>query len=74
LALRSAFLPFGLSTVTLSALTMERYIAILHPFAYNIYSCDKKEAIDIRGYRCCGDVFSSGNFLSSQLEDCYKHL
>ena len=35
LALRSTFLPYGLSTVTLSALTMERYIAILHPYAYS---------------------------------------
>ena len=37
LALISTFLPYGASIVTLSALIMERYIAILHPYAYRAH-------------------------------------
>ena len=33
-AYRSLVLPIGISMLTLSALTLERYIAILHPYAY----------------------------------------
>ena len=36
LALDATFLSVALSTVTLSAMTMERYIAILHPYSYTI--------------------------------------
>ena len=35
LAFRLALLPLGLSTITLIALTVERYIAILHPYSYS---------------------------------------
>ncbi|CAB4028718.1 histamine H2 receptor-like [Paramuricea clavata] len=35
LAKYSPVLPIGISTITLSAMTMERYIAILHPYAYS---------------------------------------
>ncbi len=35
LALKSTILPIAVSTITLSAMTMERYIAILHPYAYS---------------------------------------
>ena len=34
LAFRSAIIPIGISTITLSAMILERYIAILHPYAY----------------------------------------
>ena len=34
LALRSTMIPIGISSITLSAMTMERYIAIIHPYAY----------------------------------------
>ncbi|XP_028413374.1 uncharacterized protein LOC114536247 [Dendronephthya gigantea] len=34
LALRSTFIPLGISACTLLVMTMERYIAILHPYAY----------------------------------------
>ena len=42
LVLKSSFLPYGLSIVTLSALTMERYIAILHPYAYSTHVTKKR--------------------------------
>ena len=35
LAKNSLILPIGVSIITLSAMTMERYIAILHPYAYS---------------------------------------
>ena len=35
LARKPTILPIAASTITLSAMTMERYIAILHPFAYS---------------------------------------
>ncbi len=35
LARRSTTLPLGVSIITLLAMTMERYIAILHPYAYS---------------------------------------
>ena len=34
-AFRSTALPIGMSTITLAAMTLERYIAILHPYSYN---------------------------------------
>ena len=34
-AYRSIALPIGVSTITLAAMTLERYIAILHPYSYN---------------------------------------
>lgn len=42
LAVRSTFMLMRVSTVTLSAMTLERYIAILHPFAYSIQVTKKK--------------------------------
>ena len=35
LAIRLTLLPVGLSTITLIALTLERYIAIVHPYSYS---------------------------------------
>ena len=35
LTLRLTRLPLGLSTIILTALTLERYIAIVHPYSYN---------------------------------------
>ena len=34
-AFRSTALPIGMSTITLAAMTLERHIAILHPYSYN---------------------------------------
>ena len=34
LAIRASYLPLGLSIATLSAMSMERYIGVLHPFHY----------------------------------------
>ncbi|CAB3988151.1 melanocyte-stimulating hormone receptor-like [Paramuricea clavata] len=35
LAFQTTTIPVGISTITLSAMTLERYIAILHPYAYS---------------------------------------
>jgi hypothetical protein len=45
LAFRSATLPIGISTITLSALILERYIAILHPYAYETQVTKKRLVI-----------------------------
>ena len=42
LALRSTLLPSTLSCVTLSAMTLERYIAILHPYSYKTLVTKKR--------------------------------
>jgi hypothetical protein len=42
LAIKSALLPIAVSTITLSAMTMERYIAILHPYVYKTVVTKKK--------------------------------
>ncbi len=47
LAFKSTTIPLGTSTITISALTLERYIAILHPYAYNIYVTRKRLLIYI---------------------------
>ena len=52
LAFKSGILPFMLSCVTLSALTIERYIAILHPYAYRTQVTKKRLLI----YIGCGAV------------------
>ena len=49
-AFRAVLVPIGLSSITLSALTMDRYIAILHPYAYTTYVTRKKLLI----YVGCG--------------------
>jgi large-conductance mechanosensitive channel len=56
LAFRSTFLPVGLSTFTLLALTLERYIAIVHPYAYST-EVTKKRLLTFIG--CCdaGEFF-----------------
>jgi hypothetical protein len=53
LALRSTILPVGASTNTLCAMTLERYIAILHPFAYSTQVTNKRLLI---GVGCCTAV------------------
>ncbi len=52
LAFRSTTIPIGLSTFTVSALTWERYIAILHPYAYKSQVTKKRLMI----YVCFGAV------------------
>ena len=61
LASKSALLPFMLSCVTLSALTLERYIAILHPFAYKTQVTKKRLLI----YVGCGAVVAISLCLAS---------
>ena len=63
LASKSALLPFMLSCVTLSALTLERYIAILHPFAYKTQVTRKRLLI----YVGCGAVVAISLFFVSLL-------
>ena len=48
--LRLVIVPTGLSSITLSIMTMERYIAILHPYAYTTQVTRKKLLI----YVGCG--------------------
>ena len=50
LAYRSSLLPVGVSFVTLSMLTMDRYIAILHPYSYNAQVTRKRILV----YLCFG--------------------
>ena len=59
LAFKSLVLPSMLSFVTLSALTLERYIAILHPYAYNTQVTKKRLLI----YVGCGAVVAISLFL-----------
>ncbi len=49
---RSTTLPIGLSTSTVSVLTLERYIAILHPYAYKTQVTKKRLLIFV----CFGAV------------------
>ena len=42
LALRASYLPLGLSIATLSAMSMERYIGVLHPFQYKTQVTKKR--------------------------------
>ena len=42
LAFGSTFIPIGMSSIALSAMTIERYIAILHPYAYSTQVTKKR--------------------------------
>ena len=46
-AFRSILIPIGLSTFTLLALTLERYISIVHPYSYNTKVTKKRLLIFI---------------------------
>jgi hypothetical protein len=50
LAVQTTFLPCGLSIITLSAMAMERYIGVLHPFSYQTQVTKKR----ILTYVCRG--------------------
>ena len=50
LAVKSSVIPYGISTITLSAATLERYIAILHPYVYTSWVTKKRLLI----YTVCG--------------------
>lgn len=52
LTLRTTLLPIGISTITLFVLTMDRYIAILHPYLYSTRMTQKRILI----YVGCGSV------------------
>ena len=52
LAYRSSVLPIGVSILTLSSLTIERYIAVIYPLSYNVQLTKKKIVI----YVCTGVV------------------
>ena len=49
LAFRTSFLPLGLSISTLSAMTMERYIGVQHPFQYQTKITKKRILIYVCG-------------------------
>ncbi len=45
------FLPVSLSTVILSAMTVERYIGVLQPYSYQTSVHDKEKNFNLRGSR-----------------------
>ena len=49
LAFRTSFLPLGLSVSTLSAMTMERYVGVQHPFQYQTKITKKRILIYVCG-------------------------
>ena len=49
-AVRTLFLPIGLSISTLSAMTLERYIGVLHPFQYKTKVTKKRILIYVCGH------------------------
>ena len=50
LALRTLFLPLGLSVATLSAMTMERYIGVIHPLQYKTKVTKKRMLMYVCGH------------------------
>ena len=50
LALRTLFLPLGLSVATLSAMTMERYIGVIHPLQYETKVTTKRTLMYVCGH------------------------
>ena len=58
--LKIIFLPCALSAVTLCALTIERYIAILHPYRYNV-QVTRKRLLAFIGF---GAIIMSSAFVS----------
>ena len=69
LTLRTTLLPIGISTVTLSVLTIDKYIAILHPYLYSTKVTLKRILI----YVGCGSVlmfsFVTLSFVNKKLSD-----
>ncbi len=55
LALGSTFIPSGLSIITLSAMTIERYIGVLHPYSYQTQVTKKR----ISAFVCGGGIVVS---------------
>ena len=55
LARRLPIAPYGGSSIALTAMTVERYIAILHPYAYK--TCVSKEAFEVHRCHCNGGIF-----------------
>lgn len=49
LVIQFLFIPSGISILTLSAMTIERYIGVLHPYAYSTKVTKKRILI----YECC---------------------
>ena len=70
LAIKSTLLPFMLSCVTLSALTLERYIAILHPYAYKTQVTKRRLLI----YAARGAVVAISLFLVSLFNPRLYHI
>ena len=52
LVFRASYLPLGSSIITLSAIVLERYIGVLHPFQYNSEVTKKRVLIYV-----CGNGF-----------------
>jgi hypothetical protein len=67
LASRAITVPVGVSTITLSAMTLERYIAILHPYAYSTQVTKRRLLIYIGCFAAveCFVIILSCNFLAS---------
>ena len=70
LAVRSMLLPFMLSCLTLSALTLERYIAILHPYAYKPHVTKKRLLI----YVGCGGIVPISLFILFLYNPIFSHI
>lgn len=60
-ALKSTILPISTSTITLSALTMDRYIAIVHPFHYVTHVTNRR----VRNYVAVGFFLMLGVLVMS---------
>ena len=50
LAFRISYAPFGLSTATLSAMALERYIGVLHPYQYKSKVTKKRILVYVCGH------------------------
>ena len=58
LAFQTAFIPSALSIITLSVMTAERYIRVLHPYSYSTKVTKKRIVI----YVACGGFFVVATF------------
>ena len=65
LAVRFLFVPMGVSTIITTAMTIERYIAILHPYAYKIQVTKRRILVSVCSSAAM-DVFLMNLFLRFQ--------
>jgi hypothetical protein len=69
-AFKSILLPAMISSINLSAMTMERYVAILHPFAYSTKVTKKRLMIFV----ACGSVVAISLFVLFFYEHRLYHI